>query len=49
LEFAQKTSHQKPAPKPNTNCGTCNTVKGCGGDNLICKPNTTPNCGCRLA
>lgn len=50
LRFAQAAKDRKPTPKPNTNCGACNTTRGCGDydPNGICKPNTTPNCGCRL-
>jgi hypothetical protein len=36
----------KPKPKPNTNCKGCNNVKGCGGSNVDCTPNTAPQCGC---
>jgi len=38
---------KRPKPKaPNTNCGLCNTVKGCGPTNATCHPNTVSNCGC---
>jgi hypothetical protein len=47
LHAAAKTP--KPKPTPNTNCSGCNTVEGCGGENLICKPqNTVSNCGCKI-
>jgi hypothetical protein len=49
LAAKRQKSGPKGPPKPNTNCNGCNTTTGCGGDNMICKPNTKPNCGCRLA
>ncbi len=42
-EVAQQ--RKRPKPKPNTNCGTCNTVDGCGPTNELCTPNTVKGCG----
>ena len=49
LKSALAAKRRKPTPKPNVNCSGCNTTQGCGTTDMICKPNTTPNCGCMLA
>jgi hypothetical protein len=50
LNAAVTAKRPKPKPKPpNTNCNGCNTVPGCGGENMLCGPqNTVPNCGCKI-
>jgi len=49
LEAAKRAQRETTKPVPNTNCGGCNTVAGCGPSNSSCAPiNTVANCGGKL-